>query len=286
MLDESKTDRPGVFTRLPLCLVLAVVCTAMCLIPGDAVAHRFQMRAAAPKRGAARISTAAQTQLLLSDMSEPSQELPQGVPVWYDWAERPRTHQVVPLGSFRAFTAWGQLYRCAGTSASAGATVDLRDLQTWVLLRGSSQWRRIQFSSYLGGAAFAEDYAGPTVAGRYSASSSGTSAQLVSGHNFHFWPDAGRVNLNAEDVAALTVAVEARLKPTREPGTPCFVLSVGGDVWKSLTAPAGGSNSEDVGIGRFKQVERHWRLFTMTTATAERLRKHPLPPISSVADDF
>jgi hypothetical protein len=220
-------------------------------------------------------------------MSKPSQNLPQGVPGSYDWARHPRTHQFDSSGSFRAFTAWGQLYQCAGARATPAAPVDLRDLQAWVLLRSSARWRRIQFSSDLGGAAFAENYAGPTVAGRYSASSTVTSAHLVSGHNFHFWPYAGRVSVNASDVAALTVGLEARLgrAPARAP-TPCLVLSVGGDMWRSLTATPGGSSSTDVGIGRFKRVVHRWRLFTMTTAPADLLERRPVPPMSPAADDF
>lgn len=188
--------------------------------------------------------------------------------------------------SFHAFTAWGQLYRCAATRSAPDATVDLRNLQAWVLLRHSSTWRRIQLSSDLGGAAFAEDYAGRTEAGRYSASPTGTSAQLVPEHNFHFWPAAGRVGLNSSDVVAVTVALEARVAPAVHGAAPCFVLSVGGDLWTSLTAPSGGSASEDVGIGRFKRVERRWRLFTMTTASPVVLRQAPFPVIAAPGEDF
>jgi hypothetical protein len=256
----------------------------MCLIPGDAVAHEG---GAGLQGDGARTSVAAQTRLLVSDMSDRSERLPAGVPGWYDWAAHPRTHSLAPLRHFRAFTAWGQLYQCADAPRTPGATVELRDLQAWVLFRGATAWRRIQFSSDLGGAAFAEDYAGPTVAGRYSPSATGTSAQLVSGHNFHFWPDAGRVSLNASDVAAVTVALEARLQSTpARSAAPCLVLSVGGDMWRSFTAAAGGDSSGDVGIGRFKQVVNRWRLFTMTTASSAVLHRTPLPPIAPSGDDF
>ena len=57
-------------------------------------------------------------------------------------------------------------------------------------------------------------------------------------------------------------------------------------MWQSLTATTGGSSSADVGIGRFKRVTSHWRLFTMTTAPARLLQPDPLPPLAPVADDF
>ncbi len=289
MLGGARTERRGVLRRSPLALMLAVTSVGMCLVPGDAVA-RAGSGGAAPAGGHAHsgsglASTAIQTRLLLSDMSGPSQEMPAGVPSWYDWAEHPRVHPISSLmRTFHAFTAWGQLYQCVGARPTPSAEVELRDLQAWVLQRGAHQWRRIQFSSDLGGAAFAEDYDGATVPGRYDASPTVTSAQLVSGHNFHFWPDAGRVELTAFDVAAVTVALEARLESQPQPTAPCLVLSVGGDMWQSLTAAAGRSASGDVGIGRFKRVESHWRLFTMTTASPGVLSQTPVPSMSPAAD--
>jgi hypothetical protein len=253
------------------------------VVPGDAVA-RGKIPITEVRTGPGTSGSPAQARLLLSDMLNPSEELPAGVPQWYDWSGHPRTRSLAPLRDYRAFTAWGQLYQCAGAPPAPAAAIDLRDLQAWVLPRGSRRWRRIQFSSDLGGAAFAEDYAGPAAPGRFSASRSNTSAHVVPGRNFHFWPQAGRVSLNAHDVAAVTVALEAQLAPTHaRAAAPCFVLSVGGDLWQSLTAQTGVS---DVGIGRFKRVESRWRLFTMTTASAATLQRSPLPLIAPAADDF
>jgi len=217
--------------------------------------------------------------LLGSDMRRPSEELPHGVPRSYDWSRHPRVRALTPLLSFTAFTAWGQLYRCAHAPPSPNDAVDLRDLQSWALLRGSQRWRRLQLSSDLEGAAFAEDYVKPTVAARYVArGSGGTSVKLRTGYNFHFWPNSGRISLRASDVVAIVVTLRARLRPGRpEQRPPCFVLGVGGDRWRSISAQPGGSNSGDVGIGRFKRVERDWRLFTMSAASPRLLRRFPLP---------
>jgi hypothetical protein len=289
---RSRTGRRHVVERLPLKLVLTSACMAMCLVPGDAVANARGVGApgngSVPQQGPGRASASEQTRLLLSDMSAPSERLPQGVPTWFDWARHPRARPIDRTAGFRAFTAWGQLYQCAGTPASPDAGVYLKDMQAWVLLRSSHHWRRIQFSSDIAGASFAEDYAGPTLPGRYWPSSTGTSARLISGRNFHFWPSSGRVSLDGTRVAAVTVALEARLVAATDHAAtpPCLVLSVGGDMWTSVTATPGGSASSDVGIGRFKRVERRWRLFTMTTAPASVLHEDPLPPLSPAADDF
>ena len=237
----------------------------------------------------AKIAAAvALNRVLVSDMSQPSERLPQGVPSSFDWASHPRVHSVAAARSFRAFTAWGQLYQCAGTSASGAGPVQLRDLQTWVLPRGSSRWRRVQYSSEMQGAAFAEDYEGPTVAAHYVATTSGTTVRPVARHNFHFWPSSGRASLSPAQVAAVVVAVQARLQPQppRSSEAPCLVLSVGGDLWRSLGAEPGSGNTTDVGIGRFKRVEKRWRLFTMTTASTTALDGAPPPSLAPAAEDF
>jgi hypothetical protein len=228
------------------------------------------------------------TRLLISDMSQPSERMPQGVPSWYDWARGPRARPLAPLRSFQAFTSWGQLYQCAGTRPAPGEAVELRDLQTWVLLRGSRRWRRIQFSSDLEGAAFAEDYQGPTLRARYVPTPAETTVQPISGHNFHFWPGSGRVSLLASQVLGVIVSVRARLRSTGPPGTPtpCLVLSVGGDMWRWLGAQPITGASGDVGIGRFKRLERRWRLFTMSSAPAGLLKRFPLASIAPAAEDF
>jgi hypothetical protein len=234
-----------------------------------------------------KASSAALSRLLISDMSQPSEKLPQGVPSWYDWASHPRVRTVRSPGRFKAFTAWGQLYQCADASAARSETVQLRDMQAWALPKASNTWHRIQGSSQLQGAAFAEDYAGPSVRAHYVAKASGTTVTPLAHRNFHFWPSSGRVSLRHGQVAGVIVAVQARLQ-TRDGGSapPCMVLSVGGDVWRSVEVQPGGDNSADIGIGRFKRVERRWRLFTMTTASHAVLERAPLPHLAPVSEDF
>ena len=227
--------------------------------------------------------------LLISDMTQGSERLPQGVPTSYDWARHPRARSLVPFVDFRAFTAWGQLYQCAGSGTSTSQVVQISNLQTWALPRGARRWQQIQLSSDVHGDAFPADYSGPPKAGHYDATATGTSVEPVSGYTFHFWPSAGRVPVAPARIAALTVAVRARLKPTKtatSAAPPCLVLSVGGDMWTTLSADPDGHANADVGIGRFKRVERGWRLFTMTTASASLLQRAPLEPIAPADEDF
>jgi hypothetical protein len=216
--------------------------------------------------------------LLRADMTTPHEARPHGVPAYWDWAAQPRLGNVSPPPDFTAFTAWGHLYRCSGTPFDRRMTAVLRDLQTWYLDGATGGWKRVQRSSDVGGSAFAEDYRLSPVAARVVARGrDGTSVRMRRGRNFHFWPGAGRVAFDTGSVSAVAVVVRAKLTGGRA-RRGCLTLGVGGDFWRSTTAPAVGSrNNMDAGIGRFKRVGRRWRAYTMTTASAGTLARHPLP---------
>jgi hypothetical protein len=225
--------------------------------------------------------------LLERDMSRPSEERPSGVEQGVDWAAGPRVNPgTAAASSFKAFTAWGQLYACAGRrDDEAGRmgedVVELRGLEAWALPRGGGDWKRIQASSSLAGRAFREDYRGNvSVPPRtYARNARGTTVSLLEGHNFHFWPGAGRAALDVQEVAAVAVAAHARQRPAEAAKPlPCTVLSMGADYWRDRTSAWSGSrNNVDAGIGRFKRLDRRWRLFTMTTASPALLRQKPVP---------
>jgi hypothetical protein len=58
-----------------------------------------------------------------------------------------------------------------------------------------------------------------------------------------------------------------------------LVLDAGADYWLSKTAPwtLNGMTVRDAGIGRFKLVTSKWRLYTMSSVSANLLRRDPLP---------
>ena len=267
-------------TRFPRILAFAVATMLAC--GGSARAHSHANASLATKS-----TSAALNRVLISDMSEPSEKLPQGVPSWYDWAGHPRVRPVRSPHKFKAFTAWGQLYQCAGTSAARGETVQLRDMQAWALPSIDS-WQQLQASSELQGAAFAEDYAGPTVPAHYIAKASGTAVTPVARHNFHFWPSSGRVGLRPAQIAASDRRRAGAVADASLRIGPGLLVSERGRRPLALgwaPSPAA-DNSADVGIGRFKRVERRWRLFTMTTASDAALDRAPLPDIAPANETF
>jgi hypothetical protein len=223
-----------------------------------------------------RPSRQAVVKMLRSDMTKPHEAQPHGVPTSYDWAKGPRARPTPPPRDWTAFTAWGQLYRCAGAPFDARQAVEVRDLQTWILV--GRRWRRVQQSSELGGASFAEDYKRPPVGARVvQRTPEATRVKLREGYNFHFWPAAGRISFSPGKVRAITVVARARLAG-RGGTDSCLAMSVSGDYWRSLTAqPEGSKNATDAGIGRFKRIGTRWRAFSMTTASSATLARRPLP---------
>jgi hypothetical protein len=210
------------------------------------------------------------SRMLMQDMTAPGEVLPHGVPTAYDWAKGPRPRPAEPPSGYGAMTGWGQVYRCAESAFDGNDTIELRDMQTWTLV--GTHWRRVQRSSAVAGSAFPESFAGSPVAARVvSRTARATGIRMRSGYNFHFWPGP-RAGLDPSKVHAVAVVVSARrIRHGRSAG--CFALSMGADYWRSRTT--GGST--DAGIGRFKRLGSSWRAFSMTSASAATLARHPLP---------
>jgi hypothetical protein len=217
-------------------------------------------------------------QLLLADMSGGSEALPHGVPRTYDWATHPRVKPITVARSFRAFTGWGQLYRCAQSTRPPVRAVEFRGMESWAFLKSSHRWTLLQRSSELSGASYPEDFKGRTTSAIVvRRNDRRTTVRLRSGYNFHFWPSGSRAALRAADTMAVAVVARARFVPGVDRTPPCAVLSMGGDFWRTGSVGVGAGNTADAGIGRFKRVGARWRAYTMTSASRALLDRYPLP---------
>lgn len=222
--------------------------------------------------------------LLSADMHHPNEALPQGVPLDFNWARRPRVNMGNNPGGFRALLGWGQLYPCASDRSVPTTTVELRDLDTWVLSRSSGRWTLAQASSQVTGAAYREDYLNneSVPADIQSTKAGGTVVTMLPKRNFHFWEATGRTEIDPTDIMGIAVTLHARLTdsaPANSANHDCLALSVGADYWLSRKAnwTSHGRTVKDVGIGRFKIVKPAWRLYTMTSASTTTLSDHQLP---------
>jgi hypothetical protein len=218
-------------------------------------------------------------------MTQPHEGSPHGVPPSYDWATKPRLGLGNNPGSFKAITAWGQLYEDAKGNPASNTRVQIRYVRTYVMSK-SGQWRILQQSKKVEGAAYVEDFAGDVNKPADIRNEPGGSISVTAGdgYNFHFWPP-GRVTIDPQDIGGVFVMVQARLivadpKLPDDRNKARYLLSMGADYWKDSTAtwqPDGSANG-DVGIGRFKYVRKNWQGFGMTTLSWQQLDMNP-PPI-------
>ena len=192
------------------------------------------------------------------------------MPSYWDWARTPFVSPPAPAG-YSAFTAWGQLYRCASAPHDPDDVIEIQGLQTWELDR--SGWHQYQAGSELTGVAFPEDYTRAQVAADVVARRGNwLKVRLTDGYNFHFWPTA-RAPFGPS-VQTVVVLVRARLIAYGARAN-CVGLSAGGDYWQTLTAPY--PSVTGAAVGRFKRVEGGWRVFSMTVHRQAASASYPLP---------
>jgi hypothetical protein len=223
---------------------------------------------------------------ILSDMTQPHEGRPHGVPLSYDWALRPRLGLGNDPGQFRAMTAWGQVYADAEGSPARNTRIHLRNIQAWYLGKRDGRWHLWQFSQVVDGAAYREDFVDDLnkPADVRHEKDGGLSVRLEEGYNYHFWPAGGRAVIDPLDIAGVFTTVQARLlvddpdKPDDRPQAR-YLLSMGADYWLDLSAQWDQwKTNGDIAIGRFRYLTGDWQAFNMTTLSAGELRRNP-PPI-------
>jgi hypothetical protein len=208
--------------------------------------------------------------MLAADMAQPHEVLPHGVPTYWAWAKNAFVSPPAPA-DYSAFTAWGQVYRCANAPHDPDDVIEIQGLQTWEL--DQSGWHQYQASSDITGVAFPEDYSRAQIPADIRARSGNwLKVRMTEGYNFHFWP-ATRAPFGAS-VQTVVVLVRARLIAYGVKAN-CVGLSVGGDYWQTVADPL--ANVTGAGVGRFKRVEGGWRVFSMTLHPQTPTVAYPLP---------
>jgi len=230
-------------------------------------------------------STVNSIQVIINDMTLPHEGSPHGVPLNYDWAVRPRVGMGNNPGTFRAMTAWGQIYEDAAGNPSSNSRVKIRNMRAFLLGKKDGKWHVLQASRKVEGAAYREDFEGDVNKPPDIRQEPDTTVSVTAGggYNYHFWPSTGRSSIDPNDVGGIFTTVQARLI-LDDPAGPDdrasarYLLSMGGDYWLSLSAQWDNFKTNgDIGIGRFKTVRVEWQAFNMTSLTADDLRRNPPP---------
>ncbi|HZQ57280.1 MAG TPA: hypothetical protein VFA84_04565 [Acidimicrobiales bacterium] len=190
--------------------------------------------------------------------------LPEGVPSTWGWAQHSEVEDASNAG-MSAMTAWGQVYAEAGAAEPPPGTVrvEVRNVRSYVWSRGAGRWALVQDSAGVEGLHYVEDFKANDSKGAdmRPEPDGGTSVAMVPGYNFHFWPLSGRAGVAPGDVAAVITTFEARLIGP-DAADARYVAKAGGDWWRTLTVPFGGSGGEGnnggIGEGRFVELTPDW----------------------------
>ena len=91
---------------------------------------------------------------IAGDMQGKNEAYPHGVPLSYEWANGP----VVIMGNnskgWQAITSWGAVYEDSKGNPATNTRVNIRDMQTYVLLQSTGKWLLVQNTSSPMGAAY------------------------------------------------------------------------------------------------------------------------------------
>ena len=224
---------------------------------------------------------------LLNDMFLPSEGMVHGLPDYVDWKFNPRIgYGINPPPNWTAILAWGQVYAANDLpnpdEVFPDVRVQIKDLQLFIY-QTNGTWTKLIDAKNLWGAMYVEDFindAHKTAEIRNETGrGGGISVKAGSGYNFHF--GSNRVTLpNRNKIAGVFVVCQARLIGTENyPMLPKYLLNVGGDYWRNLTASWNSdySNNNDIAIGRFKYVTPEWQYFTMHTFSKKKAEQIILP---------
>lgn len=216
---------------------------------------------------------------LATDMSQPHEGIPAGVPVEYDWARQARMGAGNDPGGFTAFTGWGQVFPAEGTSI-ATLSILLRDMRVLVCHGQRRTWTLLQQGG-VEGAQFQPDFGNnhnqPPV--RVAKVGEAIVVKIADRSVYHFWPRQGRVNLPSQNLCGIVVLVQAKLVPDMQNQSADALehralLGLGADYWKSKSAQWDNYESNrDVAIGRLKWVGDSWRWYGLAIATPAELQR-------------
>lgn len=218
--------------------------------------------------------------LLLSDMRLPHELPPSGIPENWNWGRSGRVGMGNSPGNFHAFIPWGQIYKVREKRVPAGTQVEIRRMLACMLpKRKGAQWMVLYKAEGVTGHAYDEDYKdNRSIDTHISQLSDGvTRMEFLDGYNLHFWPAAGRVDIDPSNIQGLYVSMQARwVEGTGGPVPPPLMLSAGADYWLDKTAKLDQfKTNNDAAIGRFRMLGPDWRTFTASTVGAEVLDRHP-----------
>lgn len=227
-----------------------------------------------------------------SDPSIGYEQIPEGVPGWYDWYSHAVIKDPADKGALAYAAPWGYIYNVRTGNPLPKDRVEVRDLQEWVLSKSTQAWTALYTKPEpIGGALYPDDFVtGSVVCAKLDTTTDPGSTisspnvdcngNPVTMHLWHlFGADANaRVKLaDPGDVAAITARFRVRLAETnpRSPLYPGYIACAGADWW---SAPSGGTVN-GAATGRCVTVKAEWRTVLVTTVPIGSILSTP-PPVA------
>jgi len=229
---------------------------------------------------------------LITDMSLPNDLPLAGVPQKAGWAKGPG-HVVMgndPRGTrtprwwqpadpryksaqwWTVLVPWFVVFDGEG-HASVNTRVEVRRMQVFVLSRATGQWQSLARNGRIEGALYPKTLSGDAVenADVRPTADAGASIAVPGGDRvFHGWC-CGRLNIDAPDIGAVFVTLQARLlaNGVDDRAQARLLLQVGADYYPNaatlVSAFTPAAYNPGVGLSRAKRLSADWQAFNFTT---------------------
>ena len=176
--------------------------------------------------------------------------------------------------------------------------VEFRNMRTYVKSKASGEWRSLGGPAKVTGTVYGKPGTGLGPQNEVVVNSSGNSSSIRMGEDsrywWHGWWEAGRPAVDAWDIDAFFVTVQARLVVANpsgadDRGAAQLGLQVGADYYMETYSDYGDTIAPNIGISRTKRLTNDWQAFNYTTLsdvgtqipgggiTEARLRSSPPP---------
>jgi hypothetical protein len=221
---------------------------------------------------------------IINDMALLNDEVPYGIPTWWNWATKSVIHRPTCPSGWSSLAAWGGASRGASNSPDTNTRIQIKNIKTYIKSRSTGRWQLLQSTVSVGGAAFYPGGGHAFNANTRKLPDGSVAIWIPQGYVYHFWPTTVRPSIDGGNVAGVFVTYQARLiiDDTNKPddrGIAKYVSQTGADWWSSFNAVFNNfKTNTPVGISRAKYITSNWQSFNFTSLPGAELRSNP-PPI-------
>lgn len=175
--------------------------------------------------------------------------------------------------SAKAMLPWVVIFDGVNNRAT-NVAVEMRNMRVYVKSRATGTWALLGGPSNVSGVNYGKPNTGlpasPEIVVNRTSTSSTIRLPYNSGAFWHGWWGSGRLPVNAGDIGAFFVTIQARLavadtSKTDDRGSAQVGLQVGADYYLDTVTTYKESYAPAIGIARTKSLTNDWQAFSYTT---------------------